>query len=161
MGYKALLLFFLILSKKHVLRFFCFPSFWYLKVIIKNWETMTGVNSSSSSTCTCGACKFLRRKCSNQCVFAPFFSYDDATSHFAAVHKVFGASNVSKLLLHLPMPIRSHAAITVAYEALERMRDPTYGCVGHIFALQQEVVSKPKILSWCVTINILVFYSYS
>ncbi|KAL4016274.1 hypothetical protein IC575_023921 [Cucumis melo] len=101
---------------------------------------MTGLNSSTTSS-SCGACKFLRRKCSDQCVFAPFFSYDEATSHFAAVHKVFGASNVSKLLLHLPTHTRSHAAITVAYEALERMRDPTYGCVAHIFALQQEVVS--------------------
>ncbi|XP_022941701.1 LOB domain-containing protein 33-like [Cucurbita moschata] len=104
---------------------------------------MTGLTSysSSSSSSSCGACKFLRRKCSNHCVFAPFFTYDEATSHFAAVHKVFGASNVSKLLLHLPMHIRSHAAITVAYEALERMRDPTYGCVAHIFALQQEIMS--------------------
>lgn len=104
---------------------------------------MTGLNSSNFSSSSCGACKFLRRKCSDQCVFAPFFSYDEATSHFAAVHKVFGASNVSKLLLHLPIHIRSHAALTVAYEALERMRDPTYGCVAHIFALQQEVVLKP------------------
>lgn len=104
---------------------------------------MTGFAYSSSSFSSCGACKFLRRKCSDQCVFAPFFSYEEATSHFAAVHKVFGASNVSKLLLHLPVHNRSHAAITVAYEALERMRDPTYGCIAHIFALQQEVVPKP------------------
>ncbi|XP_022957254.1 LOB domain-containing protein 33-like [Cucurbita moschata] len=98
-------------------------------------------SSSSSSSSSCGACKFLRRKCSDQCVFAPLFSYDEATSHFAAVHKVFGASNVSKLLLHLPMHVRTQAAITVTYEALERMRDPANGCVLHIFALQQEVAS--------------------
>ncbi|MBA0870338.1 hypothetical protein Goshw_011067 [Gossypium schwendimanii] len=89
--------------------------------------------------CSCGACKFLRRKCTNECVFAPYFCYDEAANHFAAVHKVFGASNASKLLLHLPIHNRSDAAITIAYEALARIRDPIYGCVAHIFALQQQV----------------------
>ncbi|GMI80751.1 hypothetical protein HRI_001744400 [Hibiscus trionum] len=96
---------------------------------------MTGLGSS------CGACKFLRRKCTNECVFAPYFCYDEAANHFAAVHKVFGASNVSKLLLHLPIHNRSDAAVTISYEALARIRDPIYGCVAHIFALQQQVAS--------------------
>lgn len=94
---------------------------------------MTGLGSS------CGACKFLRRKCTGECVFAPYFCYDQAADHFAAVHKVFGASNVSKLLLHLPVQNRSDAAITMSYEALARMRDPVYGCFSQIFALQQQV----------------------
>ncbi|XP_004308845.1 PREDICTED: LOB domain-containing protein 29 [Fragaria vesca subsp. vesca] len=94
---------------------------------------MTGLGSS------CGACKFLRRKCTSECVFAPYFCYDQAATHFAAVHKVFGASNVSKLLLHLPVQHRSDAALTMSYEALARMRDPIYGCVSQIFALQQQV----------------------
>ncbi|CAK9134814.1 unnamed protein product [Ilex paraguariensis] len=96
---------------------------------------MTGLGSS------CGACKFLRRKCTSECVFAPYFSYDLAANHFAAVHKVFGASNVSKLLSNLPLHHRSEAAITISYEGLARMRDPVYGCVAHIFALQQQVAS--------------------
>ncbi|KAJ8557629.1 hypothetical protein K7X08_003254 [Anisodus acutangulus] len=90
---------------------------------------------------SCGACKFLRRRCSSECIFSPYFSYEDAANHFAAVHKVFGASNVSKLLLHLPLDCRSEAVITISYEALARMHDPIYGCVGHIFALQQQVAS--------------------
>ncbi|KAL0401318.1 UNVERIFIED_CONTAM: LOB domain-containing protein 33 [Sesamum latifolium] len=98
-------------------------------------ENMTGLSSS------CGACKFLRRRCNDECVFAPYFCYDQAASHFAAVHKVFGASNVSKLLLHLPAHSRSDAAITISYEALARVHDPIYGCVAHIFALQQQVAS--------------------
>ncbi|XP_027337539.1 LOB domain-containing protein 33-like [Abrus precatorius] len=96
---------------------------------------MTGFGSS------CGACKFLRRKCTRDCVFAPYFSYDQAATSFAAVHKVFGASNVSRLLLHLPMQNRSDAAITISFEALARMQDPIYGCVAHIYALQQQVAS--------------------
>ncbi|KAI9078324.1 hypothetical protein K1719_039700 [Acacia pycnantha] len=98
-------------------------------------RTTTGLGSS------CGACKFLRRKCTADCIFAPYFSYDQAATHFAAVHKVFGASNASRLLLHLPVQSRSDAAITVSYEALARMHDPIYGCVAQIFALQQQVAS--------------------
>jgi hypothetical protein len=72
-------------------------------------------------------------------VFAPYFCYEQAATHFAAVHKVFGASNVSKLLLHLPVQNRSDAATTISYEALARVRDPVYGCFADIFALQQQV----------------------
>ncbi|KAI3676454.1 hypothetical protein L1987_86063 [Smallanthus sonchifolius] len=89
----------------------------------------------------CGACKFLRRKCMKGCVFAPYFCHEHGATHFAAIHRVFGASNVSKLLAHLPVCDRSEAAVTIAYEALARVQDPIYGCVSHIFALQQQVIS--------------------
>ncbi|KAI3876422.1 hypothetical protein MKW92_038149 [Papaver armeniacum] len=96
---------------------------------------MTGFGSP------CGACKFLRRKCVRGCVFAPYFCHEQGATHFAAIHKVFGASNVSKLLSHLPLGDRCEAAVTISYEAQARIQDPVYGCVSHIFALQQQVVS--------------------
>lgn len=46
----------------------------------------------------CAACKLLRRKCAEECPFSPYFSPHEPQK-FAAVHKVFGASNVSKLLM--------------------------------------------------------------
>lgn len=87
----------------------------------------------------CGACKFLRRKCVKGCIFAPYFDSEQGTAHFAAVHKVFGASNASKLLMRIPAHKRLDAVVTLCYEALARARDPVYGCVGHLFALQQQV----------------------
>lgn len=87
----------------------------------------------------CGACKYLRRKCVKGCVFAPYFDSDQGTAHFAAVHRVFGASNASKLLMRTPPHCRLDAVITLCYEALARVRDPVYGCVAHIFTLQQQV----------------------
>ncbi|KAF8720360.1 hypothetical protein HU200_023859 [Digitaria exilis] len=89
----------------------------------------------------CGACKFLRRKCAAECVFAPHFCAEDGASQFAAIHKVFGASNAAKLLQQVSPGDRSEAAATVTYEAQARLRDPIYGCVAHIFALQQQVAS--------------------
>ncbi|XP_074282865.1 LOB domain-containing protein 30-like [Silene latifolia] len=96
----------------------------------------------------CGACKYLRRKCVNGCIFAPYFDSDQGPANFAAVHKVFGASNVSKLLLQLPAHKRLDAVVTICYEAQARVRDPVYGCVAHIFALQQQVLSLQTELSY-------------
>ncbi|KAL4361074.1 hypothetical protein GQ457_04G027330 [Hibiscus cannabinus] len=87
----------------------------------------------------CGACKFLRRKCASDCIFAPYFCSEQGPARFAAIHKIFGASNASKLLLHIPAHDRCEAVVTIAYEAQARIRDPVYGCVAHIFALQQQV----------------------
>lgn len=87
----------------------------------------------------CGACKFLRRKCISGCIFAPHFGSDQGAARFAAVHKVFGASNVSKLLLHIPVNRRHDAVVTISYEAQARLSDPVYGCVSTILSLQQQV----------------------
>ncbi|CAK9309885.1 unnamed protein product [Citrullus colocynthis] len=98
-------------------------------------------SSSSPSSPPCGACKFLRRKCVNGCIFAPYFRHELGASQFSAIHKVFGASNASKLLAHLPVSHRCEAAVTISYEAQARLQDPIYGCVSHIFALQQQVMN--------------------
>ena len=45
----------------------------------------------------CAACKLLRRRCAQDCVFAPYFPADEPQK-FANVHRVFGASNVNKTL---------------------------------------------------------------
>ncbi|KAK7393429.1 hypothetical protein VNO78_21985 [Psophocarpus tetragonolobus] len=96
---------------------------------------------SSGLGSPCGACKFLRRKCAADCIFAPYFCSQQGAARFAAIHKVFGASNVSKLLLRIPDHHRFEAMLTIAYEAQAHITDPVFGCVSHIFALQQQVAS--------------------
>ncbi|KAG6700106.1 hypothetical protein I3842_08G096100 [Carya illinoinensis] len=95
----------------------------------------------SAAAAPCGACKFLRRKCVSGCIFAPHFGSDQGAARFAAVHKVFGASNVSKLLVHVPVNRRHDAVVTISYEAQARLSDPVFGCVSTILALQQQVAS--------------------
>ncbi|KAK9159385.1 hypothetical protein Syun_005726 [Stephania yunnanensis] len=94
--------------------------------------------ASSSSNSPCAACKFLRRKCQADCVFAPYFP-PDQPQKFANVHKVFGASNVTKLLNELHAHQREDAVNSLAYEADMRLRDPVYGCVGVISVLQRQL----------------------
>ncbi|KAB5544401.1 hypothetical protein DKX38_012513 [Salix brachista] len=99
----------------------------------------------------CASCKLLRRRCAKDCIFAPYFPSDDPHK-FAIVHKVFGASNVSKMLQvfslslsfslniqELPVHQRADAVSSLVYEANARVRDPVYGCVGAISYLQNQV----------------------
>ncbi|URE29754.1 lob domain-containing protein [Musa troglodytarum] len=95
----------------------------------------------------CGACKFLRRKCLPGCVFASHFASEQGPARFAAVHKVFGASNVSKLLSSVPAGRQHDAVVTIYYEAQARLADPVYGCVSTVLALQQQVLSLSLSLS--------------
>ncbi|KAK4783917.1 hypothetical protein SAY86_018285 [Trapa natans] len=88
----------------------------------------------------CAACKLLRRRCAQECPFSPYFS-PHQPQKFASVHKVFGASNVSKMLMEVPESRRADAANSLVYEANVRLRDPVYGCMGAISALQQQVQS--------------------
>ncbi|XP_060174290.1 LOB domain-containing protein 12-like [Lycium barbarum] len=86
----------------------------------------------------CASCKLLRRRCAKDCIFAPYFPPDDPHK-FAIVHKIFGASNISKMLQELPIQQRADAVNSLVYEANARMRDPVYGCVGAISYLQNQV----------------------
>ncbi|KAL9227471.1 hypothetical protein vseg_003155 [Gypsophila vaccaria] len=94
--------------------------------------------SSSSYNSPCAACKFLRRKCMPGCIFAPYFPPEEPHK-FANVHKIFGASNVTKLLNDVLPHQREDAVNSLAYEAEARVRDPVYGCVGAISYLQRQV----------------------
>lgn len=99
--------------------------------------------SPSYTNSPCAACKFLRRKCIVGCIFAPYFPPEEPQK-FAYVHKIFGASNVSKLLHEILPHQREDAVNSLAYEADARIKDPVYGCVGAISVLQQQVIQLQK-----------------
>ncbi|KAL8475408.1 hypothetical protein ACS0TY_028169 [Phlomoides rotata] len=95
-------------------------------------------SSSMYSNPPCAACKFLRRKCNSTCIFSPYFPPEDPNKFFN-VHKIFGASNVNKLLNDILPHQREDAVSSLAYEAEARLKDPVYGCVGAISVLQKQV----------------------
>ncbi|XP_021904167.1 LOB domain-containing protein 15 [Carica papaya] len=101
---------------------------------------MLGPPGTLNTVTPCAACKLLRRRCAQECPFSPYFSPHEPHK-FASVHKVFGASNVSKMLMEVPESQRADTANSLVYEANVRLRDPVYGCMGAISALQQQVQS--------------------
>ncbi|KAG4134266.1 hypothetical protein ERO13_D08G146000v2 [Gossypium hirsutum] len=86
----------------------------------------------------CAACRMLRRRCDSNCILAPYFPGDEPDK-FAGVHKVFGASNVIKLIQMVEETNREDAVKALVYEARARLRDPVYGSTGTIFQLQRMV----------------------
>ncbi|PIN21794.1 hypothetical protein CDL12_05502 [Handroanthus impetiginosus] len=91
------------------------------------------------SSSSCAACKFLKRRCTPNCQFAPYFRSDEPKK-FAKVHKVFGASNVSNILNEVPEDQREDTVNSLVYEAEVRLQDPVYGCIGAIASLQHKMV---------------------
>eukprot|EP01018_Ginkgo_biloba_P019069 Gb_40767 [translate_table: standard] len=99
-----------------------------------------GPPAALNTTTPCAACKLLRRRCAQECPFSPYFSPHEPQK-FASVHKVFGASNVSKMLMEIPESQRADAANSLVYEANARLRDPVYGCMGAISTLHHQAQS--------------------
>ncbi|PON79007.1 Lateral organ boundaries domain containing protein [Parasponia andersonii] len=106
---------------------------------------MKGGHEPRSSS-SCAACKFLKRRCTPTCIFAPYFRSDEPKK-FAKVHKVFGASNVSKILIEVPEEQREDTVNSLAYEAEARLRDPVYGCIGAIALLQRKMAELQRDLA--------------
>jgi hypothetical protein len=73
-----------------------------------------GPGSALNTIMPCAACKLLRRRCAQECPFSPYFSPLEPHK-FAAVHKVFGASNISKMLL-VCNPTKSKAFNSTSFE---------------------------------------------
>ncbi|KAK1395973.1 LOB domain-containing protein [Heracleum sosnowskyi] len=93
---------------------------------------------TSTTRSRCAACKYLRRRCSSDCIFSPYFPSDNP-QRFSCVHRIYGASNVGKMLQKLPVHLRAEAANSLYFEAHSRQEDPVYGCVGIITNLHEEI----------------------
>ncbi|WKA05771.1 hypothetical protein VitviT2T_023716 [Vitis vinifera] len=86
----------------------------------------------------CAACRMLRRRCDRDCILAPYFPSYEAEK-FAGVHRVFGASNVIRMIQMVEESRREDAVKAIIYEATARLRDPVYGSAGAIFHLQKMI----------------------
>ncbi|KAE8714840.1 LOB domain-containing protein 12 [Hibiscus syriacus] len=75
----------------------------------------------------CASCKLLRRRCAKDCIFAPYFPSDDPQK-FAIVHKVFGASNISKMLQNQVSELQMQLAVAQAeilcIQMQQQVQDP-------------------------------------
>ncbi|XP_052177570.1 LOB domain-containing protein 2 [Diospyros lotus] len=77
----------------------------------------------------CASCKHQRKKCTEKCVLSPFFPAEK-TREFRAVHKVFGVSNITKIVRSLKEEDKKKAIDSLVWEAFCRQRDPVWGPYG-------------------------------
>ncbi|OVA03994.1 hypothetical protein BVC80_695g2 [Macleaya cordata] len=100
--------------------------------------TKIGATSSHTSS-ACAACKYQRKKCSSDCLLAPYFPPTHQTQ-FLNAHKLFGVSNLLKIIRSLNDPIEKQEAMrTMIIQAEYRANDPVGGCYRLICDLQRKI----------------------
>jgi|UniRef100_A0A2N9HL91 hypothetical protein len=90
----------------------------------------------NGTTQACAACKYQRRKCATDCILAPYFPHD-RQRQFLNAHKLFGVSNITKIIKNLNQPDKDEAMRTIIFQSDVRANDPVGGCYRIIRELQR------------------------
>ncbi|KAJ8440599.1 hypothetical protein Cgig2_028728 [Carnegiea gigantea] len=78
------------------------------------------------------------KKCAPDCVLAPYFPHD-RTKQFLNAHKLFGVSNITKIIRNLNPPDKDIAMRTIMYQSDMRAKDPVGGCFRIIRDLHHQI----------------------
>lgn len=103
-----------------------------------NTSTNNNISNNSSSHQACASCKHQRKKCNNECILSPYFPARK-TKEFQAVHKVFGVSNVQKMVRTVREEDRAKLSDSLTWEALWRQKDPVLGSYGEYRRICEEL----------------------
>ncbi|KAK9734506.1 hypothetical protein RND81_04G144100 [Saponaria officinalis] len=110
------------------------------KTNIPNTNTNLNTNHHriSNGTQACAACKYQRRKCAPDCVLAPYFPHD-RQRQFLNAHKLFGVSNITKIIRNLSPQDKDIAMHTIMFQSDVRAKDPVGGCYRIIRDLHHQI----------------------
>ncbi|OVA09100.1 hypothetical protein BVC80_9097g197 [Macleaya cordata] len=86
----------------------------------------------------CAACKYQRRKCSNDCLLAPYFP-PDQPKVFQNAHRLFGVSNILKIIRPLSPGQRMDAMRSIIYQSNIRDKYRVHGCCYIISQLHLQI----------------------
>ncbi|XP_057793285.1 LOB domain-containing protein 22-like [Salvia miltiorrhiza] len=92
-----------------------------------NPSSTTHRRTASASAQACAACKYQRRKCAADCILAPYFPHD-RQRQFLNAHRLFGVSNIIKIVRRLDPPAKDAAMRTIVFQSEARAVDPAGGC---------------------------------
>ncbi|GLT55969.1 hypothetical protein SLA2020_290470 [Shorea laevis] len=93
---------------------------------------------TTSSSQACAACKYQRRKCTPDCILAPYFPHH-RQRQFLNAHKLFGVSNITKIIKNLVPPDKDIAMRTIMFQSDARANDPVGGCYSIICQLHHQI----------------------
>ena len=94
--------------------------------------------NNNNTTQACAACKYQRRKCAPDCILAPYFPHD-RQRQFLNAHKLFGVSNINKIIKHLDPIHKDQAMRSIIIQSDMRANDPVGGCYKYIQDLQAQI----------------------
>ncbi|TXG59026.1 hypothetical protein EZV62_016855 [Acer yangbiense] len=95
-----------------------------------------GGSDSGCSKQACAVCRHQRRKCANNCVFAPYFPADQQQD-FVNAHRFFGVGNIMRLMKEVPEDQRQDTVKSIIYESNLRALNPVLGSWGVILQYQR------------------------
>ncbi|XP_039070790.1 LOB domain-containing protein 22-like [Hibiscus syriacus] len=95
-------------------------------------------SGSNSTTQACAGCKYRRMKCAPDCILAPYFPHD-RQRQFQNAHKLFGVSNITKIIKNLNPHDKDIAMHTIVFQSDARANDPVGGCYRIIQELQRQI----------------------
>ncbi|KAK0584059.1 hypothetical protein LWI29_007025 [Acer saccharum] len=95
-----------------------------------------GGSGSGCSKQACAVCKHQRRKCANNCFFAPYFPADQQQD-FVNAHRFFGVGIIMRLLKEVPEDQRQDTVKSIIYESNLRALNPVLGSWGVILQYQR------------------------
>lgn len=93
---------------------------------------------SHATAQACAACKYQRRKCAPDCILAPYFPHE-RHRQFLNAHKLFGVSNIIKIIRHLDQQSKDDAMRTIIFQSDVRASDPVGGCYRIIRSLERQI----------------------
>ena len=103
-------------------------------------------SSPSPVNHACASCKHQRKKCDSNCELAPYFP-GSKYNEFQNAHKLFGVSNIVKIMSWIEPHQRQAAADSILIEGNAWKNDPVHGCYGVIKDLAAQVAFQEKQLS--------------
>ncbi|TVU14565.1 hypothetical protein EJB05_38040, partial [Eragrostis curvula] len=87
---------------------------------------------------SCAACKHQRRKCTPDCVLAPYFP-SSQPEKFRNARRLFGVKNMLHLLQAAGPEKRELCMRTIVYESDVRRQEPVHGCLAVIRDLENQL----------------------
>ncbi|XP_016443041.2 LOB domain-containing protein 6-like [Nicotiana tabacum] len=97
-----------------------------------------GGGSGANGSQACAACKYQRRRCASVCPLAPYFPAE-RQKDFLNAHKLFGVSNILKVLKNVPPFQKDNAMKALIFEANIRADDPVGGSHRVIQNLHRQI----------------------
>ncbi|KAJ6885959.1 hypothetical protein NC651_026580 [Populus alba x Populus x berolinensis] len=85
--------------------------------------------NSSNSASKCASCRHQRRRCPNDCIFRPYFPLRKR-EEFESARRVFGVSNMERMLRSLEVQDRAKAVESMIWEASCWSKDSINGPLG-------------------------------
>ncbi|KAF8081434.1 hypothetical protein N665_0887s0021 [Sinapis alba] len=105
---------------------------------LKPTSSTSNNNNNNTTNQACAACKYQRRKCAPDCLLAPYFPHD-RHRQFLNAHKLFGVSNITKIIKDLSPQDKDAAMYTIMFQSDARANDPIEGCYSIIRKLQYQI----------------------